>query len=388
MLFEDSGTPRQERWLRSLVAVLTQVFLVGLAIGMSMPLTALNMERWGEASWVIGLVAAAPAGAIVAVMPLVPRVARRIGAFPAILLGCLSGGVLLLAMPFLPQVWIWGVFRFLMGIAFAMPWLICETWVNSLAQESNRGRVLALYGVAFFGGVALAPWILSKTGVAGWQPFCLAAGIVFASLLPLLPLRKSLPQMAVGPRLRLGAVVRLAPVMIICAILAGATEFSLFSLLPLHALNNGYGEAAALELLTALMLGAVILQYPVGRLADLGKRRQLLLGLGALTIVGLVLTLFVIGNFLAAAGTVFFLGGASLAYYVVGLAFLADSFEPPDWPVANAVFIMVYETASLVGPVLGGLSMDILPRQGLPMFLGIFTAVLMLPILLRGRRRR
>lgn len=388
MLFEDSGTPRQERWLRSLVAVLTQVFLVGLAIGMSMPLTALNMERWGEASWVIGLVAAAPAGAIVAVMPLVPRVARRIGAFPAILLGCLSGGVLLLAMPFLPQVWIWGVFRFLMGIAFAMPWLICETWVNSLAQESNRGRVLALYGVAFFGGVALAPWILSKTGVAGWQPFGLAAGIVFASLLPLLPLRKSLPQMAVGPRLRLGAVVRLAPVMIICAILAGATEFSLFSLLPLHALNNGYGEAAALELLTALMLGAVILQYPVGRLADLGKRRQLLLGLGALTIVGLVLTLFVIGNFLAAAGTVFFLGGASLAYYVVGLAFLADSFEPPDWPVANAVFIMVYETASLVGPVLGGLSMDILPRQGLPMFLGIFTAVLMLPILLRGRRRR
>lgn len=388
MLFEDSGTPRQERWLRSLVAVLTQVFLVGLAIGMSMPLTALNMERWGEASWVIGLVAAAPAGAIVAVMPLVPRVARRIGAFPAIVLGCLSGGVLLLAMPFLPQVWIWGVFRFLMGIAFAMPWLICETWVNSLAQESNRGRVLALYGVAFFGGVALAPWILSKTGVAGWQPFGLAAGIVFASLLPLLPLRKSLPQMAVGPRLRLGAVVRLAPVMIICAILAGATEFSLFSLLPLHALNNGYGEAAALELLTALMLGAVILQYPVGRLADLGKRRQLLLGLGALTIVGLVLTLFVIGNFLAAAGTVFFLGGASLAYYVVGLAFLADSFEPPDWPVANAVFIMVYETASLVGPVLGGLSMDILPRQGLPMFLGIFTAVLMLPILLRGRRRR
>jgi MFS family permease len=178
----------------------------------------------------------------------------------------------------------------------------------------------------------------------------------------------------------------MAPIMAVCAILAGTTEFTLFSLLPLHALRNGYEEAAALELLTMLMLGAVILQYPVGRLADLGGRRLLLSGLGALTIGGLILLHLVIGQFFAAAGTVFLLGGVALAYYVVGLAFLAESFEPPDWPVANAVFIMIYETASLAGPVVGGLAMDILPRQGLLIFLGLFTAILLAPVVWRYRR--
>ena len=387
MPFGTGGKATHRRWLFSLTAVLLQVFLIGLAIGMSMPLTALNMERWGTAAWAIGLVAAAPAGAIIVIMPLVPLIARHIGAFPSLVLGCLVGAGLLLAMPFLPNVWLWGGLRFLMGAAFAMPWLICETWINSLAQQSNRGRVLAFYGIAFFGGVALAPWILSKSGTVGWQPFALAAGIVLVSLLPLLPLRARLPEMALRPRLRLWVVLRLAPAMAVCAVLAGATEFSLFSLLPLHALRSGYEQTAALELLTVLMLGAVVLQYPIGRLADFGGRRALLLGLGGLTLISLLLLHLFIGSFGAAAVAVFFLGGTALAYYVVGLAFLADSFEPADWPVANAVFIMLYETASLSGPVFAGLAMDFLPRQGLLLFVAGVTLALLLPLAFGAMRR-
>jgi hypothetical protein len=79
---EIALTPRQR--LLSLAAVTATAFGVGLSFGIGFPLTALTFEAWGEPKWMIGLAGAAPAIAVLFVLPMLPRLVMRLGPVTAI----------------------------------------------------------------------------------------------------------------------------------------------------------------------------------------------------------------------------------------------------------------------------------------------------------------
>ena len=70
--------------------------------------------------------------------------------------------------------------------------------------------------------------------------------------------------------------VRTAPIVMLAAAVAGLVESADLTLLPLFGLHAGIGERAALLLVTVFMAGNVILQTPIGLLADRFGRRFLL----------------------------------------------------------------------------------------------------------------
>ena len=43
----------------------------------------------------------------------------------------------------------WGLLRFVFGASMGVLFTIGEAWVNDLAPESSRGRVVAIYTTAF-----------------------------------------------------------------------------------------------------------------------------------------------------------------------------------------------------------------------------------------------
>ena len=125
----------------SLAAVITHMLFIGLTLGISFPLTSLILEARDAPGWQIGLAGSMPALGILIIMPLAPRLVGRIGSIPAMCLGCVIGSIGLVLMPLLPQVEAWFVLRFLMGIGLALPWLVGETWINTVTREESRGRV-------------------------------------------------------------------------------------------------------------------------------------------------------------------------------------------------------------------------------------------------------
>jgi MFS family permease len=62
---------------------------------------------------------------------------------------------------------------------------------------------------------------------------------------------------------------------------------------------------------------------------------------------------------------VFFFVGASSAFYTIGLAMIGERVQPGALASANAAFIFAYGLGSLLGPALGGVSMDIADPWGL-----------------------
>ncbi|MDH3920748.1 MAG: MFS transporter, partial [Rhodospirillales bacterium] len=262
---------------RSLGAVIASSFAVGLHFGILMPLVALVLERDGVGTAAIGLNAAMQPLAMLLLVPFIARIAGRLGTLASLYGGLAVTAGVILAMPLVPVLGVWFLLRFLAGVGMALPWLVGETWINTVAEETSRGRVVAFYTTAFYGGLVAGPLVLQATGTEGWMPFLAAAGSLVLAGLPIHLYRGLAPAMPARPRLGLRQAARIAPLVVAAALLAGFVEVGTYALLPLYALRSGLGQAEALATLPVFTLGAIVLQAPLGLFADRLDRRRLLM---------------------------------------------------------------------------------------------------------------
>lgn len=379
-------TPRQ-RWA-SLAAVIAQMALMGLTFGISFPLISVLLEGRGVEAVLIGLVGAMPGLAVVVLGPYVPALAGRLGTIPAILLGTALGIVSVLLLPVLDSLASWLLLRLLSGAVIGLPWVISETWINSLARESSRGRIIGLYSAALFLGMAVGPLVLEAVGIEGWPPFLCTAGAMLLSVVPLLLARRLAPPMPRQTRLRFRHVVLSAPTVAGAALLAGLSEQVLYVFLPVYGLRAGLAQEVAVTLLSVLTLGAILLQLPYGWLADRMDRRRLLLLTAAVGVACPALLPLNLASLPSLWLLVVLWGGAVFGFYTAGLALLGQRFRPGDLAVANAGFIVLYQFGSMAGPAVAGAAMDLWDPHGFAAAMAAFSGGYMILGLLRYRRPR
>lgn len=376
------------RWL-ALAALILHMAAIGMTFGILVPLTALLLEQRGLASSAIGFVSAMPSLGIVIAMPLAPRLVARFGVMPMVLSGLTIALTSVLLMPVADHPILWALLRLLAGMAMAVPWLLGETWINALAPEARRGQVMALYGMAFFGGMAVGPLVLQVAGTEGWLPFLLAASGLLVAAAPLPFIGHLAPSLKAKQAMGLIGALLAAPTVFGAALMGGLSESALYTLLPIYGVRSGMEEGAALQLLSWLLLGAIVLQYPFGMLGDRIGRRQVLI---LLALLAVVCCLAVLALPTGAATSHYFLmvplGGCLLAFYSLGLALLGQRFLPVQLAVANATFILTYELGSLSGPVLAGLAMDFGHPGGLLGFIAAVCVIFASVAFWRGRVRR
>jgi hypothetical protein len=113
----------------------------------------------------------------------------------------------------------------------------------------------------------------------------------------------------------LSGALRTAPIVMLAALVAGLVESADLTLLPLFGIHAGFDERAALLLITVFMAGNVILQLPIGLLADrLGRR--FMLGICAATgCVGPLLLQRCLGAPMLLWPLLFVWGGTVYAFY-------------------------------------------------------------------------
>jgi MFS family permease len=356
---------------KSLIAVVLSCFGVGIAFGLGYPLTAMALEARGEPSWIIGLAGAAPSLAILMLLPVLPHAVARIQPATAIILGCVCCAVAYASLYFIDNTFAWIALRFLMGATIALPWIVGETWVNHIAGDSHRARVISFYAVSFFSGFALGPMLLEYFGATGPWAFAIGALGALLAALPIFLARDLAPDLAHEPATGLIGGMRLAPAAMAGGFLGGFLETSHFSLLPNVAIAGGMEEGAALRLMTALVVGGIVTQYTLGWLADRTSRKILLAALGLIYAALIAIFPFLLGTPGLALAIIFVMGTTVIGLYMLGLAMLGQEVEPSQLATANAAFILMYTSGSIVGPALTGAAMTNGPIAG---FVGITGA--------------
>jgi MFS family permease len=374
----EMSVPQPSR-RRILAAVFSSCLGVGLIFGFQPPLIALALSRLGYSSAAIGAVTAASLIAVILCGPLYPRAIVRLG-----LKRCIVGGIafaagILLLMPLWPSLPLWLALRFVAGCALGLVWIASEIWMNSVSGTESRGTVMGIYGTVFSIGIVAGPVLLEFTGTQGAEPFVVGAACLILTLLPLAVLRQVTGMAQIFTPLRggLAGALKSAPIVILAALVAGLVESADLTLLPLFGTHSGLDERAALLLVAVFMAGNVVLQVPIGLLADRYGRRTLLGICAAASCIGPLLLPASLGNPWLLWPLLFVWGGTLYAFYSQGVALLGEEFAAEDLPSANTLFVMVYCLGGVIGPGAGGIAMDRWPARGLPVLLSGAAALML-----------
>ena len=259
-----------------IVGLTLSVVMVGISLGGLIPWLSLKLEARGTSAVTIGLVAAANPLGIMLVAPFAHRIGMRLGMGWSILLFEVIAlpGILLLLV-FESEV-AWFVLRLLAGFAMAIPWIIGETWVNLIARPQWRARVMAFYTAGVAAGFALGPLVLSVVGIEGHLPILVFGGLAVCAILPIFVIWRFETPLGEAPTQGFFGRIFSMPVLFMAIILAAMADTVALTFLPIWGKLLGYSEQLSLLFVSIVLVGNVVLQLPIGMVADrIGIRRTM-----------------------------------------------------------------------------------------------------------------
>lgn len=376
---------------RSLTAILVCITVCGAGWGMSLLLLPIVMDRAGISGSVIGWNTAIGGLATVLLPPVFPFVLRQVGFIGALTASLALSVGSLLAFYATASLTMWFAARFVLNVGLTGMFTATETWLNLMAEERYRGKVLGLYGTGLAGGFALGTGTVALVGSEGFAPFAITILIFIAGGLALLPARGISPRIGSLPGFNVISMLRSAPTPMAAAIVFGAIEMGILSLIAVYGLRAGLAEPDAALMATVIALGNLVFQVPLGALADRIDRRLMLTLCAAGSMISAVLIPLSLGAPALLYSVLFLFGGAVVGIYTIGLTALGEHFKGAALPMANAAFVMMYGFGNLFGPPVTGAAMDAWNPHGLMAMLGLFCGLyLLLPARewLASRRRQ
>jgi MFS family permease len=255
-----------------------------------------------------------------------------------------------------------------------MLWSASEAVINDLAHDNWRGRIIGIYGSAGAAGFAMGPLVLVATGTKGLTPFVVTAALVMIASLPLLWLRDDGRDDSQESRVSLRRIFRLVPHIMLLNLTYAAAIEAFIAFFPLFGIHIGLGEARSLSLLTVFALGGVVLQLPLGWLADHVNRHRLLLSLVVLTMIGFIVLPRFIASSISGPLFLFALGGVEGMIYVMGVILLGHRFRGVELASASVLFTGMWAAGTMLGPAIVGAGMDVLGNDSMPYLIAAIYA--------------
>ncbi|WP_395642274.1 MFS transporter [Rudaea sp.] len=381
---ESFPIPSSSQRLFSVAAVIATAAIFGLTYGLTAPLIAANLAARGAGEALIGANAAMHALGVLLIAPVLPRLAVRYGQRGLIVGALLLSAAMLALFPFVPLIWLWFPMRLALGVGAEVLGVLSETWTNDLAEESSRGRTMAVYMAALSLGYAGGPAILSVVGT-GPDAYLIGAVIALVAIVPVVSPWTAAPAKMEPHAASPWRYLRLAPVAMATTILNAGVETAGLSFIALYAGNQGWSEAEAMRLVTALMIGAIVLQLPIGMLADRMNRPRLVMLLAIVSALGALAWPFVLANAPLAYATVFVWGGVFVGIYTVMLAIVGERFSGAELVGIYAMMGLAWGVGALVGPSSVGLGMQLSRTWGLPIV--VATGCALFAAFMAARRR-
>ncbi|HVM82277.1 MAG TPA: MFS transporter [Candidatus Binatia bacterium] len=352
---------------RGLIAVIASVGVVALIYALVGPLLAVNLEHRGVDASINGALAAVPSLAVLLCGAFIPRIVQRLGAVASI---CAGAGVAVLALilfPLLDRLPLWFALRFVMGFSIGLIWIVSETWVNALAPDESRGRIIGIYVTVLSAGAASGPLLVGAMGSTGMLPFFVSAGILALALAPI-PIAAAgggVPTFHHHEALPLRTVARQAPIAMAASVIHGGTTVINMTLLPVYGVRAGLPESQAVWLITALVVGGMLAQIPVGHILDRMNPGRVLMFGGSVQALSAACLPFAIHRGIAVWILLLLWGGFGNSIYTTALTMLGRAYAREHLPSANTAFTMFWELGALFGPLIGGIAMQIWNPHGM-----------------------
>ena len=281
----------------------------------------------------------------------------------------------------------WSLLRLVTGFSLAGLYVVAESWLNGVATNANRGNVLSLYLVMVLGGLGVGQLMLGLGSPEQHELFVLVSALISLSLIPITLAPSEAPTVGLLQKTNIAEVYRITPLAIVGGAVVGITNSVLLGIGPVYGAQLGYPVAVIGQLLAAAMAGAVLLQWPLGRLSDRVPRRRVILGV-TLASVGVALAgVLLEGSTSAIVGVMFLYGGLSFPLYGLVISHMNDWIPTNKLLSAAGAPVFAVGVGAVAGPVLAGGWMSVAGPVGMWWFLAFVHGLFALYILYRLAER-
>ena len=254
----------------------------------------------------------------------------------------------------------WTLLRFVFGLCLAGILVTVESWLNDMATNATRGRMLSRYMIVTMGGMGLGQLMLISADPAGFKLFVVSSALISVALVPVALSASAAPPLSVPEPISLRKLIKIVPLGISTSFWVGVSQGCLLGLGAYYATSEGLPTSRISLFVVAPVVGSIALQWLIGSASDRVPRRQVILvvaviaaasaGLHVLVRPGSVLSLFLM----------FVHGGATFPLYSLAVATTADSVSPAQLTGASASLVRVSGVGAVVGPTLGGALMSLI----------------------------
>jgi len=365
----------------SLAAIIAAMLVVNMIYAVSLPLLSLTLSQEGVSEGIIGLNTAAQPLAAFIIAPFLPRLIARFRPSGVMTVALLTFGVVMILLPLKVDLAYWFALRPFLGMAGCALWVASEAWINTLARDESRGRVIGIYSTASAFGWMLGPVILLVLGSEGYLPYMVSAAIAFSAILPMVLAKGNDPDLSSDKQTRIWMFLLLAPLPLLINFVVATTHESFSTFFALFAVAQGNHESTAFSLMATTGFGALITQYPIGLLADRMNRVVLTIGLILVNIACAAAFSSFVDLSLPSLFLFFVWGAAGGGLYSLAIILLGQRFKGGELAGASAAFTGMYSVGILAGPPVTGAVMEWVGPAGLTYTL-VTTLALMLPVAL------
>lgn len=352
----------QEGSSRHFLILIAIIIVAGLSQGLLLPVLSIFIEKMGVSSSVNGMNAAVMYVGSFAMTLVAERILGAVGFKKLIVAGLIVVMIPLILFPVFPDLRLWFLLRFLVGIGDSALHYATQLWVLLVTPPGSRGRNISIYGMSYGIGFSLGPLGIKLLDYNQMLPFVILFLIMLVVLFLALRLPDTRPEkmsttQQVKGRYRIGFM--LAWYALLPAFLYGYMESGMNSNFPIYGLRIGFSENDISTLLPFVGIGGLLLQLPLGALSDKYGRKKILMISGILGGLFFLMIPMVGTHFWYTLILLTLAGGLVGSFFSLGLAYAADILPKQLLPSANVVASFQFNIGSILGPNLGGIMLGL-----------------------------
>lgn len=246
----------------------------------------------------------------------------------------------------------WTLMRFVFGFCVAGLYIVMESWLAEMTTPANRGRTMATYMIVSIGGLGVGQYLIALADPNSFRLFVASSVLVSMSLVPVtLVATTKTPVVTVPEKFSVRELIRVVPTGALGAFMGGSSVGILLGLGAVYATAIDLSLQRTAFFLVAPTIGAILFQWPIGRLSDKTSRRTVIFGV-ALTAAATAVALVMLPE-QSHLVPVFMivLGGTMFPLYSLVVSYTIDWVPDGKTTGAAATLIGVNGAGALVGPL-------------------------------------
>ena len=280
---------------------------------------------------------------------------------------------------------VWGVLRVLIGFTNATFFMTMETWLSESSTSDNRATIFGSYQFVTYFGLALGQLMLNFAEPQDPILYIYVAMLFCLCMIPVLMSRSGGPRINEPESMPLKTLYRTSPLGVVGIMISGICLGAFYNMSSVYGADVGMTKSQIATFMSATMVGGFLLQFPVGKLADIFDRRTVLvMTLLVACLAAMVLPIMATqGEMIITIACAVILSGALACVYPIALADAFDRLKPSEMVAASGKLILAYATGGAIGPYTSSLVMKQMGADALFGYLIVASLILVAFVMYR-----